>query len=122
MPESDIIAQIKSLVYKARKQRIYLGDILVELLREEGADSEFEHLLSRQLMGPDNPTGVKGYIFGLQYPDRRDHFITYRGDAQAIAGLLSLIATEITRREDVGIFIARLVSTALQETDDIVSN
>lgn len=120
--KEEIIARIKDLLCQAKEQKIHLGDILQELLKDEDADSAFEHILSRQLMGPNRESAIKGYLFALQYEDKNEHFITYRGDAQAIAGLLSLIATEITRRGDVGIFIARLVGTALQETEEILSH
>jgi len=121
LEKKELVGQIKDLLYQAKKQKIYLGDILLELLKDEDADSEFEHILSRQLMGPDRESAIKGYLFALQYTDKKDHFITYKGNGQAIAGLLSLIAKELTRREDVGIFIARLVGTAINETEEIFS-
>ena len=120
--KQEIVARLKELICEARRKRIYLGDVLAEILKEEGADNEFEHILSRQLMGPHRASVIKGYLFAVQYADRRQHFITYRGDAQAIAGLLSIISSEITRRDDVGIFVARLVGTALQETEEILSH
>ncbi len=117
-----LVVRLKDLVCEAREKGVYLGDVLAEILKEEGADNEFEHILSRQMMGPDRESAVKGYLFAVQYAESRRHFITYKGDAQAIAGLLSLISSEITRRDDVGIFVARLVGTALQESEEILSH
>ena len=122
LEKEELIARIKDLLCQAKEKKIHLGDILVELLKDEDATNSFEHILSRQLMGPDRDSEITGYLFALQYANKHDHFITYKGDAQAIAGLLSIIASEITRRGDVGLFIARLVGSALQETEEILAH
>ena len=117
LKDEELIRDLRVYLHEAKKRNLDLGQVLVDILSSEQGKADLEYILAKALMGQVRREAVKGYVVAIELKDQSP-FVSYKGDARAVIGLLATVGAEITRREDVGLFIAHLLGAALQAEDD----
>ena len=116
--DKEVIELLKKFMHEAKNRGLDLGDVLVEVLGTTQGKFDFEYLLSRALKGQINKDRVKGYVIAVEM-QKGEPFVAYKGDARSVMGLLATVAGELTRRDDIALFLIRLLSAALDTEDEL---